>query len=146
MKIVLKDADFSQTGIPVPFEITLKDGYSLQTIDGKQGSANVDRCYGQDFIPVENSVLKNLGTTVRAAILFYSSDDENDYVGVAGYTIYISYEIASGDSLDITSLNDFVDGSGNTISKETLFATATHYRITILHSATGVEFVAEKDS
>lgn len=145
MKIVLKDADFSQTGILTPFEITLKDGYSLQTTDGKQGGANVNRCYGIDFIPTQKSVIKNLGTTVRVAILFYSANDENDYVGVAGSTIYISYEIASGGSLDITSLNDFVDGSGTTISKETLFATATHYRITVQHSATGVEFVAEGD-
>lgn len=142
MKLVLKGADYSENGIAVNYEFAnLVDGHALDTTNGKQGNQpNPDRCYYSDFVPIKYDELLNKGISVNVIVLFYSAADENTYIGKRGTTIYSQDTIAANGTLDIFSGSDFVDGSGNPIS----VSSAKYYRITIIHSAEGIDFEAQK--
>lgn len=142
MKLVLKDADYSENGIAVNYEFAnLVDGHQLDTSNGKQGQgSNPNRSYYSDFVPVKFDELLNKGISVKVFVLFYSAADENTYIGKRGNSIYSSERVEENGTLDIFSGSNFVDGSGNPVS----VSSANYYRIGFEHSAEGIDFEAQK--
>lgn len=97
MKIVLKDADFSQSGILAPHTVVLNSSKMLSEFNGSLFN-NSDSSRGADIsnIPIANNKLNN-GTTIATLIwvCFYASDGtylgcigdgSNGYIVIAGNT------------------------------------------------------------
>lgn len=82
MKIVLKDADFSQSGIPTPHEVIFDGSKIYNVFTGNlDNNSNTQRGADVNSIPVSNKKITNNSNVIFAFVLFYSSD--NTYLGCA---------------------------------------------------------------
>ena len=118
MEIVLKGADFSESGIPVPHEIVLTDGQFYSTINGALTNS-ASRCCDLGAIPMNNNVLKNNGeNAILVFITFYSTKGtagDGNYIGYGTVNSDTYVAIAAGDSIRIDQLS-YKDGSGQATS------------------------------
>lgn len=83
MKIVLKDADFSQSGIPTPHEVVLDGSKNYNVFTGTLKD-NSDPAKGADVskIPTSNKKLNyDAGPAAIMYIMFFDSNDT--YLGIA---------------------------------------------------------------
>ena len=98
MKIILKDADFSQSGIPIPHDVVLDGSKFINGFTGVVTSnSNAARGADDNKIPISNRKLTNTSNTSALLWLcFYASD--NSYLGIAsinGSDNYVSI-VANG--------------------------------------------------
>ena len=91
MKIVLKDADFSQSGIPTPHEVVLNGSVLVNPFTGAfTSNSNVSRGADESNIPYTNKkIINNANSSALLFILYYASD--NTYLGCASYNGTDSY-------------------------------------------------------
>lgn len=136
MKIVLKDADFSQSGIPVPYEVVFDGSKYLNAFTGNlESNSNTARGADNNKIPMfDNKVNNESSFVIMLTVLFY--DENNVYLGCiswdggAGYVI-----VASGDYIRIDSAAHYMKPSGGSLVEMTaqeiaaLKVNATYWKI-----------------
>lgn len=144
MKIVLKDADFSESGIPVPYEVQLTGGKTVNFKTGNIQDGASDRSV--DLHPIKKSYNKltlNSQNAVLYSIYFYSgaTPSPSNYIGYASSNgENPTLAVGHGESVRIDQFAHYLDGSG----QETSISTAVCWILAVTAAPTGIEMVVEK--
>lgn len=76
MKIVLKNGDFSQSGIPTPHEVVFDGSKYINVFTGAlEANSNTQRGADTAKIPMSNNKIVNKSAATIFTVLFYDSQD-----------------------------------------------------------------------
>lgn len=136
MELVLKGADFSQSGILAPHTVVLNSSKMLSEFTGTLYN-NSDSSRGADIsnIPIANNKLTNTSNIATIVfVCFYASD--NTYLGCIGDGTGGTFVLGGGSSIRLDQASHYmkpVDSTHvtemTTQEVETLKTNATYFRI-----------------
>lgn len=110
MKIVLKNADFSQSGIPVPHDVVLDGSKYWNVFTGLiEANSNVQRGADVSYIPIVNNKITNDSAfAIFYNVLFFNAT--GDYLGCISTAV-----LASGANVRIDQASSYKKVSGGAL-------------------------------